>query len=107
MGTTELEQPTLSAAPETVQKPAAVDRGSGSRPFVIRRRFIVDTPSQLRSSISTVLIVAGLLVMLNLSLYQMGQITTGAIADFAPGLLPEMQEADRSRLSVTLACSLV
>ncbi len=108
MGTTQLDKPaaTLTSERERPQ-PSAGDEQAVSRPFVMRRRYVVDGTSQLRSSISTILIVAGLLAMLNLTLFQMGQISTGAIADYAPELLPAMEDADRSRTAVTLACSLV
>lgn len=110
MSTTQLERqavaPTTEVRPETGSAPGSHE-APRKRPFVFRRHFLIAPAEQLRTSLMTTLVVAGLLLMLNVALLQTTRITTAAITDDTPALAPSLVRADRTRAAVTLGCSVV
>lgn len=110
MSTTQLERRATSAStevrPQSEQTPSAAGAPE-KRPYRFRTHFLVAPAEQLRTSLMTTLVVAGLLLMLNVALLQTTRITTAAITDDTPALAPSLIRADQTRAAVTLGCSVV
>lgn len=110
MSTTQLERQAVTPATGVeadAQRHEAPSGTPSKRPFIFRRHFLIAPAEQMRTSLMTTLIVAGLLLMLNVALLQTTRLTTSAITDDTPALGPSLVRADRTRAAVTLGCSVV
>jgi len=100
MSTTGIDRNTAAASTATGEPPAL------ERPHVLRRRYLVDWKAQLAGSLLSILIVAVLLAIINVVLYQLGRVTSAAIIDMAPDLADSLRRHDHLRTVVTLGCSI-
>lgn len=101
-----MRMPTASKTLTPAGQSAATGAARPRRPRR-RRRFIVDARAQLKASLSSIVIVAGLLVVLNMSLLEMTTETVESIVAGAPELRPELERAARARTALAVACSMV
>ncbi|RMG43816.1 MAG: methyl-accepting chemotaxis protein [Acidobacteria bacterium] len=101
MSSTGVQGPIDQAAARTGEPPV-----TSGRPHVFRRRYLIDWRAQLAGSVLSILVVVVLLVIVNVVLYQLGTVTTAAIADLAPDLAASLHQRDLLRVKVTLGCSI-
>ena len=72
-----------------------------------RRRYVIDWRYQVRAGLLTLGIVVVLLVLLNLSLYEMSRARTEVVVQALPEMQPALQETDRFQLLFMLGSSLL